>query len=420
MNVQKFNEKYFTNEPDLANTVENALCEDRELAPNRGIVVPCFDFPRQDLTSNADKFRKLNPSISLAEKKNACDRENDLKCVGIPVEVTMPETRIPSFEKMEIRILESPFNRMNSVIIYVPSVKSPIQVMKAAFVTLYKLFQSRAPAITFCPHQKNLRFKGSFTEGFSTCAFAAEAWAVNKSASVREYIIELRQTSKSGRRTFEDFKRLVAVALKDGGFATTYANGREIHSLQTHDSDLGELAMPGWSRNENNMCPVTLQENDVTNMAATIAERTYPQCVESIELLARFSVASEDNRELLRADSKLAEAIHDELRNGFHASTCHNALKLILHGAVDGCDMLPAVARSLQVHSGCKRSGYKIPRSRAIECTALGVMERLTCEKQRCYQVEALRKIEDELRGTVRSDVFRRLQDIRSRQGLVC
>jgi len=337
----------------------------------------------------------------------------------IPVEVTLPETRIPSFEKMDIRILESPFNRIDAVLIFVPSVESPIQVMKAAFVTLYTLFQSRAPAITFRPHQKNLRFKGSYTEGFSTCAFAAEAWAVNKSSSVREYVIELRQTSKSGRRAFEDFKRLVAVALKEGGFAKTYANGCEIHSIQTYDCNLGELSMPGSRRNENEMCPVTLAKNDVTNMAAIITERRYPQCVETIELLGRCSAWSEDNRELLRADSKLAEAIHDELRKGFDASACHNALNLIQQGAVDVYDVLPAVARSLQVHSGYKRSGHKRSRSRAIECTALEVMERLTCENRCFHQVEALRKIEHELQGAVRSDVYRRIQDIRTRQGLV-
>lgn len=198
----------------------------------------------------------------------------------------------------------------------------------------------------------------------------------------------------------------------------TYANGLEIQSSHTYNSDLGELSVPGTLRNENNTCPVTLQKEDVANMAAILAERRYPQCVEIVELLARWSAGSENNRDVIRANLALAKAIHDELRTGFDASFCHNALKLIQQGSISVNGVLPAVARSLQVHSGYQLSGHRRPRSRAIECIALGVMEMLTCEKGGCYQVGALRKIERELRGTVRSDVFRRIQDIRVRQGL--
>jgi len=61
MNMQKFNkERYFAYELDLANTLEEVICEDREVAPHRRIVVTSFDVPMQDLTSKADKCRKLN------------------------------------------------------------------------------------------------------------------------------------------------------------------------------------------------------------------------------------------------------------------------------------------------------------------------------------------------------------------------
>merc|ERR1719499_2961261 len=253
-----------------------------------------------------------------------------------------------------------------------------------------------APALTFHPNSKDLRCKGSYTEGFSTCSFVVQAWKVDNSSSTgqQEYILEFNRRSQRGREAFLALKRLVANALKRDGFATHWAHGGEIYPLPVVENDLGELSMPGFHESSRSPYPITLREEDVADMTACINEHKYPQSAESLELLAQCGAGSDKNREVLRENCELAKAIHQELRTGYEANSCLHALSLIDQGATAPKDVLPAVARCLQVHSGFKRFNRKGARSRAIESTALRVMEKLVCLEG--SQLVALSKIEEE------------------------
>jgi len=210
--------------------------------------------------------------------------------------------------------------------------------------------------------------------------------------------------------------------LKERGRATMFANGCEIFPPALQMENLGKLAIPGlrsfpsdisMSSMDEIEFPIGLDEDIVKRMTMGIADRRHPQCSENMAILAEC-VVDINNREVLKESDDLTKAVHQELMKGTDLATCINALTLIEYGAVSSKGALPAVARSLMVHSGYKESGFKRIRSRAVESTALRVMAKLACNIGKDRE-KTLLEIEEDLRGKLVDEIFSKVQEIRVR-----
>jgi len=319
---------------------------------------------------------------------------------------------------MPIRVLSTPFNQSNAILLTISSLAAAAANVREAFSVVYTLFQSMAPDLTFQPNNKDLRCRGYYTRDFDTCVFEAQIWRLHPSVAAGDqpdgqYICELCRKTHGGRDPFEDLFRAVAVELQRAGYAKSYANGHEIYPDISNLSDIDSYSMlsndPGSSVYT---YAITLDPDSVERLTSLVVQRIYPHYHETLRLLAKCSAGSVENRDLLVHNLKLGEAILWELKNGTQASTCYNALKLIELAAVIPKGAFPAVARMLLVFSGLEPSGYKHMRSQAIENTALGAMKMLTRTMGEEEWKEARRTIEKDLSGKLGEELFSKVQAI--------
>lgn len=405
----------------------------RRAAPNkRGVVVHSSD----NISMKMGGMGPLNMGGKgyrdgdLLEKETQKPKWMETAKEDAGTEYKWMETVIPNFQEMSLRCLNSPFSPGNSIWLEIPMSENPENFVKKSFTEVYRKFQSMAPVLSFQPSAKELRCKGTYTRGVSSCTWETQAWRVDPSVArsknpQREYIFEFRRKTKGGQAAFASLVQLVAVCLKDYGWAKMYGNGCEIFPEVPPVEDLGELSMPGLgaidefsmpslnrSRSQERDCPISLDQDSVARMTAGIAERKYPHCAENMAVLVQCA-ASTDNREVLLGSVDLRKAVQQELMKGTDLTTCLNALALIDQGAVSPKFALPAVARSLMVHSGYKQSGYKGVRSRAVECTALRVMDKLASKIVNEDREKTLLDIEKDLRGKLMEEVFSKVKDIR-------
>jgi len=351
------------------------------------------------------------------------------------------EEMIPNMIGMKLRILTFPYSPGTAFFLKVGDTISEADAQifsRKTMMEVYQKFQKMAPQLTFKPSTKDLKCKGSYTQSYSSCTWEVAIWHVdpavarNKSRK-NEFIFECRRRSKGGQEAFMSLVLTIATFLKELGRADMFANGCEIFPRISPVENLGELAMPGPfgsslqdisripmsdpSGYKSMDCPITLDTDCVAQMTEGIAERRYPQCSENMAILAQC-VVNIKNREVLQGSDELGKAIHRELIEGTDLTTCINALTLIEHAAISPKEALPAVARSLMVHSGYKESGFKGLRSRAVEATALRVMAKLARNIGEDRE-KTLLEIEDKLRGKLMDEVFNKVQDIRTHRRAV-
>eukprot|EP00495_Collosphaeridae_sp_1-RS-2012_P001240 TRINITY_DN1290_c0_g2_i1.p1 TRINITY_DN1290_c0_g2~~TRINITY_DN1290_c0_g2_i1.p1 ORF type:complete len:258 (+),score=15.56 TRINITY_DN1290_c0_g2_i1:419-1192(+) len=237
-----------------------------------------------------------------------------------------------------------------------------------------------APNMTVQMNKKYFRCRGYYTRDFDTCIFEAQIWRLHPSVAVlnqpdKEYIFELLRTSHDGREPFYALVRAFAGVLQMKGHADQYANGNEIYPEITSPLDVNEYSMPcDGLGSPSDMCAITLNDNFVQEMVSCLGQRIYPHYHETLQLLAKCSAVSVENRDILSNNYELREVVLRELSIGSQASTCYNALKLIEQSAAVPKGAFPAVARMLLVFSGIKPLGYKHMRSEMIEKAALGAM----------------------------------------------
>merc|ERR1719334_1620307 len=226
MDKQNQNDYYFLSDLNTSPPVYDSQREEREAAPHRRAGTSAYHHSPQVLTtqnlkpgsvSSAKQSSKIIANPFFDDHKTEVKRpEND----KVSVEANWEKTRIPSMDKMQIRKLSGPFNKFDSILLSVPDTESPTDFAIAALRSVYTVFQSMAPALTFHPNSKDLRCKGSYTEGFSTCRFSAQVWKVDKSTprNKRQYILEFHRRSQRGRDAYFALKCIVALALKREGY----------------------------------------------------------------------------------------------------------------------------------------------------------------------------------------------------------
>merc|ERR1719193_1409986 len=211
----------------------------------------------------------------------------------------------------------------------------------------------------------------------------------------KEYIIEFRRRSLTGHGAFEQILRRVAGWLFEGNRAEKYGNGFEIYayeepSLESGDGvndEIFDSPLPSSVEemtDSDSSCQIRLESELICSWAKIIHERsTYSE--ENIRILAICSKERE-NRELLASESKLHEALCQELNDGRNPSSCANALIIVnaifkfyaetVSDSFIKCGMLLSVTRCLVQYSNFKPSGSL--RSVAIERAALRILKMLT------------------------------------------
>lgn len=385
----------------------------------------------------SDDF-SMNRIGKMGASENHGDTVNKIK-KEMPTEEVLPEYKwdlepIPNMQEMPLCCLKSPYTPGNAFWLRVPEATAADGVVYAreTMKEMYEMFQLMAPALSFSPSLKKMRCKGSYTQSYSSCTWETQIWRVDPSVArsknpKNEYIFQCRRKSMGGREAFSRLVLLIGVFLKDNGRASKYANGCWIFPPIAPIVDLGNLGMQGIRSSLDDFSmiplgdsrslkysefPINLDEDCVERMAVDITECRYPQCHENMALLAQCAVDI-GNREVLQESSELKEAVHQELMKSTQLSTCVNALILMDHGVASPKEGLIAAARSLMVHSGYKGSGWKGLRSRAVECKALRVMSKFASQVGK-EREKMLLEIENDIRGKVSDEAFRKVQDIRT------
>jgi len=381
-------------------------------------------------------------SMSMIGKIGASDNHGDTEKkvkMKTPWEEVLPEYKwdlepIPNLQEMPLSCLKYPYTPGTAFWLRVPEATAADGVVYAreTMKEVYQMFQLMAPALSFSPSIKKMKCKGSYTQNYSSCIWETQIWRVHPSVArskkpKNEYIFECRRKSKGGRDAFSRLVGLIGMFLKDNGRASKYANGCWIFPPVAPIVDMGNLGMRGIGSPlddflmmpignshslESSEYPINLDKDCVERMAVDISEGRYPQCHENMALLAQCAVDPE-NLEVMQESSELKEAVHQELMKSTQLSTCVNALILMDHGVASPKEGLIAAARSLMVHSGYKGSGLKGLRSRAVEYKALHVMSKLASQLGK-EREKMLLEIENDIRGKVSHEAFRKVQDIRT------
>jgi len=267
-------------------------------------------------------------------------------------------------------------------------------------------------------NKKYFRCRGYYTRDFDTCIFEAQIWRLHRSVAVsdqpdKQYIFELLRTSHDGREPFDALLRAVAGELQLKGHADQYANGNEIYPEITNHLDVDEYCMPGDGiGSPDDKCAITLNDDIVQKMVSFLVQRIYPHYHETLQLFAKCSAVSVENRDILSNNHELREVVLRELSIGSQASTCYNALKLIEQSAAVPKGAFPAVARMLLVFSGVKPLGYKHMRCEMIEKAALGAMRVLTRTMLDEEWKKARKTIRKSLYGKLEEKLYRKVQAI--------
>lgn len=322
---------------------------------------------------------------------------------------------IPHLQEMAIKERVTPFNKAQVIILTKlkdASEGDQEKHIRETYGISYGILQEMSPALTFQPDMKHLKCKGSFTHDFCTCGFETQVWRVEGT----NYILEFRRRSVSGRDAFEYLIRHMGVELKAKGRAEKYGNNIDIYPFPMIPDDLGDLGMPSFGGvgsytgmtplNDERGFPISLDSEDqIQNWSNIVMERNWPSCKETLRLCAR-SCLSSDNRKALAEHSEFQQAVISELMNNEDATSCHNALTIIiavLEETEGNClvenELLSAVARALLAYSGVRQQGKaKTIRSVALERAALKVLVLLS-ENMGQYDQKQVNVVLDVLEG---------------------
>eukprot|EP00495_Collosphaeridae_sp_1-RS-2012_P001192 TRINITY_DN1254_c0_g1_i1.p1 TRINITY_DN1254_c0_g1~~TRINITY_DN1254_c0_g1_i1.p1 ORF type:complete len:294 (-),score=39.27 TRINITY_DN1254_c0_g1_i1:27-908(-) len=263
-------------------------------------------------------------------------------------------------------------------------------------------------------NKMELKFKGSYFYAYEVCYFRcngveSQQKKTNSGMPDKEYIIEFRRRSLTGRGAFEQILRRVAGWLFEGRRAEKYGNGFEIYPYEEPSLDIGDgvddeifdSPLPSLveeTTDSDSSCQIRLESELICSWAKIINERsTYSE--ENIRILA-VCTKERENRELMASESKLHEALCQELNDGRNLSSCANALIIVkaifefyaktVADSFIKCGMLLSVTRCLVQHSNYKQSGSL--RSVAIERAALKILKMLTeYQELRFSQKEVLK-----------------------------
>jgi len=391
----------------------------RDVGQNRRVVVETTETLEEELPKSViniqNRVRGLKIPKQVSEHKfNGA--------FSVKHSVKNEVTNLPLPRNLGIRVLKTPFNKGHAVLLNISSMVDPVANVRHAFNVVYTLFESMAPCLTVQMNRKYFRCRGYYTRDFDTCIFEAQIWRLHRSVAVsnqsdKGYIFELLRTSHYGREPFDALLRAFAGVLQLNGHADQYANGEEIYPEITNHLQVNEYSMPGDGiGSPYDECAITLNDGIVQKMVSFLVQRTYPHYHETLQLLAKCSAVSVENRDILLNNRELKEVVLRELSIGSQASTCYNALKLIEQGAAVPKGAFPAVARMLLVFSGVKPLGYKHLRSQMIEKAALGAMSVLMRTMLDEEWKEARKIIRKCLSGKLGEELYRRVQVICSQK----
>jgi len=397
---------------------------DRELASNRYVEELDRDLaPNRHVNLQTEVFHEHNFGLT-STLKSSLDVDSNLKKMLDMQNVKSEPIVIPHLQEMAIKDRVNPYNKSQVIILTKPAdgtVAEQEKHIRESFLVAYDVLQAMSPALTFQPNSRDLKCKGSFTHDFCTCRFEMQVWQ----AEAKEHILEFRRKSLSGRDAYEYLIRYMGAELKEAGRATKYGNNIEIYPIPEVPEDLGDLAMPSFGGvgshtgmiqvDDGRGFPITLDSEDqIQNWSNTIMKGNWPSSEETLRLCAR-SCLYPDNRKMLAEQSDFQEAVIKELHHNSDATSCHNALTIILGLLGESAEnfvadeLLSAVARCLLTHSGMKQpSKRKTTRSVALQRAALKVLLLLSenAEKyDRKYVNVTLDVLEGELGGKLKDEV---------------
>jgi len=423
--------------------INRGECIDKDLIPDNDRIVSDFGFPvghskpLRDVAQNKRVVVETTETLEEELPKSVINIQNEVRGLKIPEQVSEHKfsgafplehsaknevTNLPRPKNLAIRVLKTPFNKSDAVLLNISSLVDPTAKVRHAFKDVYTLFESMAPSLTVQMNKKYFRCRGYYTRDFETCIFDAQIWRLHRSVAVlnqpdKKYIFELLRTSHDGREPFDALLRAVAGVLQLKGHADQYANGNEIYPEITNHLDYNEYCLPSDGiGSPDDTCPIILNDDIVQNMVSFLVQRIYPHYHETLQLLAKCSSVSVDNRDILSNNHELREVVLRELSIGTQASTCYNALKLIEQGAAVPKGAFPAVARMLLVFSGVKPLGYKHMRCEMIEKAALGAMRVLTRTMLHEEWKEAGKTIRKSLSGKLEENLYRKVKAICSQK----
>jgi len=417
--------------------INRGECIDKDLIPDNDRIVSDFGFPvghskqLRDVAQNKRVVVETTETLEDELPKSVITIHNQVRGLKISEQVSEHKfrgafpvgysvknevTNLPQPRNLAIRVLKTPFNKGHAVLLNISSLVDPTANVRRAFNEVFTLFESMAPNLTVKMNKKYFRCRGYYTRDFDTCIFEAQIWRLHRSVAVsnqpdKEYIFELLRTSHDGREPFYALLQAVAGVLQLKGHADQYANGNEIYPEITSHLDVNEYSMPGHG-----ICDITLNHDIVQKMVSFLVQRVYPCYHETLQLLAKCSALSVENRDILSNNNELRDVVLRELSIGSQASTCYNALKLIEQGAAVPKGAFPAVARMLLLFSGVKPLGYKHMRSEMIEKAALGAMRVLTRTMLDEEWKEARKTIRKCLSGKLEEKLYRNVQAICSQK----
>lgn len=301
---------------------------------------------------------------------------------------------------------------------------------------MYTWMESLKPQLTFTHHLKWLKFKGSYSYDYAVCYFDAQVWKVDPKIAIsdnpdEEYILEFRRKSLTGVCAFDQLLRQFAGWLLEYERAKKYGNGFSIYPFEETHSDMSDVggcndvgfgsqvpsSVEDTTSDSDSSCQITLDYDLIRSWAEKIYERSsYSE--EYIRILAICS-KDIDNRELMAAEHKLHKALCEELSHGANPSSAANTL-VILNAIVKfhpdlaavhfvKCEMLLAITRCLELHSGSMRkelhsgnrrkglhSGNRRKvclKSLAIERAALELLEILTENQKLRFTLMEIEKV---------------------------
>jgi len=144
------------------------LTERGEEAPYRKV----FTKPNAPLRVGIPKANIHNQNLEIPEHTSEYKM-----CSDFPVKhSTNVElgTNLPLFSNMTIRVLKTPFNKGNTILLLISNLATPAANVREAFKVVYTLFESMAPDLTFQCNKKYFRCRGYYTKNFYTCTFEAQ------------------------------------------------------------------------------------------------------------------------------------------------------------------------------------------------------------------------------------------------------
>jgi len=360
------------------------------------------------IQKTSDFMRTSQPnlmSLSVASRPMQKTKKKD-KVAHVVVEPAL-------LKNMQIKKMSTVYNRCNSIVLLIAAGRKSEEYVRETVAFIYTKM-NKLPHLTFKQNKKELKFKGSYYYAYEVCYFDATVWKVEQKkwakSGMAEYIIEFRRRSLTGHGAFEQIFRRVAGWLFEGKRAKKYGNGFEIYPYEEPSLDIGDgvndeifdSPLPSSveeATESDSSCQIRLENGLICSWAKIIHERsTYSE--ENIRILA-ICTKDRDNRVLMAEESKLHEALCEELNDSRNPSSCANALIIIkaifeydaetVADSFVKCGMLLSVTRCLLQHSNYKSRGSL--RSVAIERVSLKILKKLTECQELLFAQQELAKV---------------------------